>query len=157
MRVVIVRHGKADPVSETGEDADRPLAERGEAQAGWLGARLGELEDRPTAVVCSDAVRAHDTARAIGGSLEVGPEIDTRLRVDEPASRAVAVIADHRDNGTLCLVGHNPQLAQLIAVMTGGAAAGEVRLRTGEAWEIEFDPERPIGSGRVVGVHRLDD
>ncbi|MEM1184723.1 MAG: histidine phosphatase family protein [Planctomycetota bacterium] len=157
MRVFIVRHGKAQIVSETGQDFDRPLAERGAKQAVYLADTLGRAASPPTSIVASDATRAHDTARSIASGLGKEMAIDKRLRVDEPASRVIEVIGEHGDNGALCVVGHNPQLAQTIAVLTDGPGATEVRLRTGEAWELEIDPERPIGSGRVIGVHRLDD
>ncbi|MEM7754114.1 MAG: histidine phosphatase family protein [Planctomycetota bacterium] len=157
MRVYIVRHGKAEPVSETGRDFDRRLAERGVRQAAFIADTLGASTSPPTSVVSSDAERAHSTAQPLVERLGCDAQIDRRLRVDEPASRALDVIQAHRNNGTLCIVGHNPQLAEVIGVLTGGVAAHEVRLRTGEAWEIDIDVESPIGSGRLIGVHRLDD
>lgn len=163
MRVYIVRHGKAEAVSESGLDRDRRLAARGEKQADWLSGVLGG-EASGAAVIASDAARARATAEALARGVGTEVKFDARLRVDEPVSGVLAVIreAGEADGagagaGAVCVVGHNPQLASAIALLTQGAGSPEVRLRTGEAWAIEVDNERPIGTGRVVGVYRLDD
>ncbi len=161
MRVYIVRHGKAEPVSESGLDRDRRLAARGEQQVIWLSGVIGEGAPGAT-VIASDAARARATAEAVARGVGVEVKFDPRLRVDEPVSGVMDVIreaaAEGGDGGgAVCVVGHNPQLAGAISLLTQGVGSPEVRLRTGEAWAIEVDPERPIGSGRVLGVHRLDD
>ncbi len=159
MRVYIVRHGKAEPYSESGLDRDRRLAERGEQQAAWLSGVLGEEASGAT-VVASDAARARATAEALARGVGAEVQFDARLRVDEPVSGVMAVIRERSEAdraGAVCVVGHNPQLASAIALLTQGVGSPEVRLRTGEAWAIEVDDERPIGTGRVLGVHRLDD
>jgi phosphohistidine phosphatase SixA len=156
VRVYLIRHGKAEPCAEGGLDADRPLAALGEQHAAYLAERIAGEAEPPRRVVCSDAVRAHRTAMPIAAALGVEPEIDVRLRVDERLSCAIDVVCERADE-PICVVGHNPQLAQAIAAFLDGLGAPQVRLRTGEAWELELSGAPYIGTGRVLGRHRLDE
>jgi len=100
MRLVIVRHGKAQADSTTGYDFDRDLKGRGERQAAYLADRLASLEPRIARVLASRAVRAHRTAEALASGLGVELSHDDRLLVDEPVS---GVLEPENSASNLCL------------------------------------------------------
>lgn len=157
MRLVIVRHGKAEPDSPDGTDHARRLRARGERQADFVGAELAARAPSVARVLSSDAARAWSTAARLGEAVGVEPVFESSLLVDEPASVVVERLAEwSRDVpalGTLVLVGHNPQVAQLVAVM-GGDHGG---MRTGEAAILEIDPRNPIGGVLVERVRLVED
>lgn len=155
MRLAIVRHGKADQSTSTGRDQDRALKARGENQACFLAAFFGAAEQRPALIITSRFERAFATARIIQNSaacpLHTAPELELG-----PVSGAVALIQRHSAD-PLMLVGHNPQLSELIWLLKHGAPAEDAGLRTGEAVILEIDPHEPIGSAHELARVRMDE
>lgn len=165
MVLLIIRHGKAEPTAPSGLDADRRLLARGQRQARYL-AQHAPVAWPVSSVVSSDAVRARDTAAEIGGSVQVPVAFDPRLRVDAPLGPVLALIAEQAARPGikgLALVGHNPQLAGLISLLTLGPIAPSVELKTGQAVVLELsteaamDPQAMPGSAALRDVLRLSD
>lgn len=156
MRLYIVRHGQAETASASGRDEDRRLVPRGERQAAYLAAYFGAAERRPALIVASRYERALTTARiiqrAVGCPMQTVPELES----ETPVSAAVEVIRAHSAD-PLMLVGHNPQLSQLVWVLTCGMPPAEAGLRTGEAVILEVDRDEPVGSGREVERVRAEE
>lgn len=169
MRLYIVRHGKAnDALGVTapgvgGHNADfgRELTLRGEAQAKFLAARLVALSRPPTAIVASRFPRALQTAHTIQQTIRVNLVTDVRLEVDHEVSEAIDIIQEHARRSpptdTLMLVGHNPQLGELIGVLCSGLPPMELILKTGELVGIDVRPAGLIGSGKIVERLRMSD
>lgn len=150
MRLYLVRHGKAERDSPTGRDEDRPLNQRGERQATWLGETLARLPvgDRPSLIFASPAARARATAELIQRDLSIDLRFDDALRLGagiDATWRLVTRIAE--GNAPVMLVGHNPTLEILVEALTGG---NNCEMRTGEAAAIET-PE----AGSLEGMCRL--
>lgn len=164
-RLLVLRHGKAHADAPSGLDRDRPLTDRGVAQAEYVGTLLRDDAQAPRidAIVTSPAERAATTARIVAGVLGMELTVDDRLMVDVPASSALSVAsaaaeaarADGAATPRVIIVGHNPTLADVIGLVLHGPSGLPPRLRTGEAIELTFDPARPIGSGRLVQQFRL--
>lgn len=157
MKLIIVRHGKAEASSSTGRDEDRVLRGRGERQARWLGDRFAARSARPPLILDSRFARARATAEAIrdatGSRLQLAAELESGTQ----PSAAVDLIRANAPADPLMLVGHNPQLSELIWLLTRGAPAEEAGLRTGEAVILEIDPTDPIGSGHELERLRMDE
>lgn len=149
MLIVIIRHGQAESYSGDGTDFSRALKPSGERQAAYLADRLAEIEPAVTRIVSSRAARAWKTASIIGETLGVSVEAEDCLLVDEPASAVIDRIAEWAGSGTLVMVGHNPQVSRLAALLGGSANIGSMGMRTGEAVVIEIDPADPIGGSFV--------
>ena len=161
MRVIIARHGKAEPDSPSGRDADRPLRHLGVRQVRWLGERLSSMEfglaiER---LISSRAERVDRTARAIADACGVEVEYDDRLMTEEPAGRLIDLLEDVGGSvdsggsaGSVCLVGHNNQLSVAACVLAGRELDP---IRTGEAVVLDVDPRELMGSGVVVERLRL--
>ncbi len=157
MVLYVIRHGKAEAVSVTGRDRDRVLRPKGHRQAEHLGRELDAAERRPSLVITSTYKRAYETADRINSALGVEFISDTRLCVDEPVSLVIDLISEHAGRGSLCIVGHNPQLEYLCGALSGGPAGVPVRVRTGEAFAFELDADDPLGGSRLLASMRLGD
>lgn len=146
MRLYIVRHGKAEAAEEwPGQDRDRPLRKRGERQARWLGEFLTHEvspDDRPAWIASSGFTRAIETARIIQGILDVPLREAKVLEFGHSAGEVVAFIREHasrhEEEGALMVVGHNPQLEEVLATLAPNARGAQRELRTGEAAELDY-------------------
>ncbi|GAB4386944.1 MAG: histidine phosphatase family protein [Phycisphaerales bacterium] len=159
MIVCIIRHGKAKRDSASGSDVDRALRRRGIRQAEFLSRALCERLPSPCVVYSSPFTRARQTAEPIAAALGAELRFDQRLEVGRPASHALELITENgAHHKAICLVGHHPQLAELIAVLTQGPTAAAEHLRTGEASLCTLDDwTQPIGQGCEIGRLRLDE
>ncbi len=119
-RLVILRHSKA-AAPEGVPDIERPLAERGERDAPaagrWLADNLGTID----MALCSPAARARETWTLAAGELAATPDTryDERIYEASPGD-LLAVVQDIEDDVvTAVLVGHNPELSQLVTALSG--------------------------------------
>lgn len=156
MRVLVVRHGKAERDAPSGRDEDRALAPRGGRQAEWLARRLQDRDDRPALLLASRYDRARSTAELLARVLGLTPILVRELECDRAVSDAVGLIARHGP-GPLALVGHNPQLEGLVSAIALGPGARGFTLRTGQCAVLEVDPREPLVGGRLVESLRMDD
>jgi len=157
MKLIIVRHGKAESDSAMGRDEDRQLRGRGRRQAQWLGERFAEGVLRPRLILVSRYARAMATAEMIGGAVGCPLEVAAGLESGRRPSDAVELIGAHSAADPLMVVGHNPQLSELIWLLTRGMPAEEAGLRTGEAVILEVDPADPIGTAHELERVRMDE
>jgi len=118
--LILLRHAHAEQATPGQADIDRPLSSEGiaeaEAAAEWL--KTNNLI--PDRVLCSPSRRTRETMEAVLGKVGY---VDQRLddAIYEATSGTLAGIADtHREAERLLLVGHNPGLEQLAALMHSG-------------------------------------
>lgn len=119
MKAILVHHADA-----VGPDVDpqRPLSERGRAQAERLAGLLSERKIAPAAIWHSGKLRSRQTAEAF---LRHSPFADFRmvrgLRPEDPPSwMRTDLMAEDRD---ILLVGHMPNIAGLGHLLLPAAAA----------------------------------
>lgn len=116
----LLRHGDAAAHGSTASDADRPLTERGEQQSRTAGAALRTLGISFAAVYTSPKLRAQQTATLACEALDgVEPTLHEPLAEGFSASDALA-LARTVDGERILLVGHNPDLAQIVYDVSGG-------------------------------------
>ena len=136
----ILRHGEAVPHDSRPSDDDRELTPRGERQAEAAGVALSRLGLELAACYASPKVRARDTARLCCRSLGVEPQELAALRAGFELADAQELLLGHEDGYRVLLVGHEPDLSQLIHDLTGaridmkkgGVAGVELDGRAGE-------------------------
>ena len=123
-RLILLRHGKADPDSETGEDFDRRLAPHGVVESADMGLRLTEMGFRPDVALVSTAARARATWDAASAAFP-----DAECRHDDALYHADsgtirrAVQTAGAGCATVMVVGHNPGLQELtVALLREGHA-----------------------------------
>jgi len=113
-RLILLRHGQADPGSETGDDFDRRLAPHGIVESRVMGRRLAEMGYSPDMALISTAARARCTWDAAGEAFP-GAEVrfeDDLYHADSSMVRSVAFRVG-ATVGTVLVVGHNPGLQEL--------------------------------------------
>jgi phosphohistidine phosphatase len=114
----LLRHGEAeDEAPGAGGDAERRLTGKGEKQSRAAGRALKELGPDLEACLASPKVRARATAELACESLGLEVELDDRLAGGgfDPNDLAAG-------RGDVLLVGHEPDLSDAIAALTGARA-----------------------------------
>ena len=118
--LILLRHAHAEPAAPGQADLDRPLSAEGLAEAESAGGWIKDNAWVPDCVLCSPSRRTRETLEAVLG--EVG-YIDQRIEpsIYEATPGGLIALADaHRDVGRLMLVGHNPGLERLAALLHSG-------------------------------------
>lgn len=115
MNLFIVRHGHS-PMQDT--DHPRPLSELGQQQARQAARFIQQNTDTIPYMLCSDAVRTHQTAAAIAAAFGIDA-CDAR---NEFYTAGVGIwcdaIIELSHCQSLVLVGHNPTISQLTGYLT---------------------------------------
>jgi phosphohistidine phosphatase len=121
----LLRHADAEPHG-TRVDSERRLTARGESQARLAGIALARMEPGFEAVLFSPKVRARQTAELASAEW---PEHDRALLGVHPplaggfdAGQALDALAGLSPDAHLLLVGHEPDLSNVIAELTGARA-----------------------------------
>jgi phosphohistidine phosphatase len=121
----LLRHAEAEPHG-TRTDAERRLTERGRQQARAAGLAIERLQGTFDVVLFSPRVRARQTAElAAEGWSE---EQRARLTVHQPlaggfdAAQALDALRAVPADGRLLLVGHEPDLSNIVGELTGARA-----------------------------------
>jgi len=161
-RLIVMRHGKAEPFGDT--DHDRVLTGRGRRDAAEAGAHLAQAGVVPDFALVSSAARAVATWAAVaqgsGSSAQVS--IDGSVYTGSPDVVLEALRAVPPDAETVIFVGHNPTAAHLAHLLDDGngepaavqrmlqgySAAAMAVLEIAVPWS-ELAPE----TGRVVDFH----
>ena len=124
--LILLRHAHAEAGGPGVDDFDRPLSREGQAEAEaagrWLQAH-GYLPDR---IVASPARRTRETLEQV---LAVLGYVEQRQdgRIYEATPGTLMQVADeHRELGRVLLVGHNPGLEQMVALLCSGQS-GDLR------------------------------
>ena len=143
-RLVLIRHGKAEPAAPGRKDRDRRLAERGRRSAALAGDYLARHELVPDLVLCSPALRARETWRLAAERLPAPPPLreDERLYGAEARDLLDVLRGTADDTASLLMVGHNPGFEELADLLVG---SGDVGLRA--ALQTRF----PTGTVVVIG------
>lgn len=118
--LILLRHAHAEAAAAGQDDIDRPLSRQGQAEAEAAGQWLKSKGYLPDRVVCSSARRTRETLEQV---LSVIGYIEQRQepRVYNATSGDLITVADeHKDLPRLLLVGHNPGLEQLAALLSSG-------------------------------------
>ena len=127
-RLMLLRHAKSDWATPGLRDHDRPLNTRGRETAPKMGAYMVRHALIPDLIVASTAKRVRETLDLLLPAFETPPQIVSEPRVYDAAPNALLGLLEEtaRSVHNLLLVGHNPGLAELAALLI---ASGEVEQR----------------------------
>jgi phosphohistidine phosphatase len=132
-RLLLLRHAKAERLQPGGRDHDRVLSERGRADAKKLGLYLARHAFVPDQAVVSAAARTRETWTLLAAAFAKSPPVSFEDRIYEATPQNILqVVKDTGPQiGTLLVVGHNPGLQELAAMLI---ASGDIdaRERLGE-------------------------
>lgn len=116
--LVLVRHAKSDWGRPDLEDHDRPLNDRGRADAPRMAKRLAAGGIRLDVILASTAVRAHTTAQAFAAELGAPLRTDPEL-YGASASVLLQTAAAERSPAVM-VVAHDPGMTVLAERLSGG-------------------------------------
>ena len=147
IRIYLIRHGIAEDASEGTPDDSRALTAKGRRRfrrASRAFARRGE----PLAhLFTSPLVRAVQTAEILARSLSRDEVLVLEeLRSGAPAAKVIdALAARAKDGDSVALVGHDPQMSNLVAALAqlGPDDAARVQFRKGAVVRIDVDALPP--------------
>ncbi|MBL0926376.1 MAG: phosphohistidine phosphatase SixA [Phycisphaerales bacterium] len=155
MQILLLRHGKAEKESASGRDSDRRLTDKGRAQAEFIGAELYRAEDRPRLIVSSGLVRSRETAKIVAAALGCPLRLAAALETGHGCHEVIELLGELGDETPVMLVGHLPQLDDLLAELVGRRVAVPA-FRTGECFTVRLQDARvPGGSGVLVRGRRM--
>lgn len=121
-QIILLRHAHADGAMPGQGDLARALTARGREEADASGTWLKQNGAAPERVLCSTAARATETCErvlAVLGDADVRQ--DARIYEATPAT-LLRLLDEHGDAASVMLVGHNPGLEDLVALLTEGAS-----------------------------------
>jgi len=134
MRLLLIRHAKAEKGEEGRSDRDRPLNARGCQDAPSIGAYLAHHELEPDRALISDSRRTRETWERLASELPAAPPVsyEPALYHATPEGILDVIRTKARAADTLLVVGHNPGLhdAARLLIASGDVAARE-RLNEG--------------------------
>ena len=153
MRVVIIRHGIADERDDwakTGKSDDlRPLTDDGARKVKQMARGLILELPQLTAIASSPLARAWETARIVGEVYNGrGPEA---LKALAPGGDPVQVLEwiNGFEGGSVALVGHEPDLGELIGWLCTGKSGAGPSLKKGGVALLEFDVARTASTATL--------
>ncbi len=124
MELILWRHADAEDEGPQG-DLTRRLTAKGEKQARRMAAWLRPRLEGSWRIVCSPAVRALGTVAALDLPYETSEAVSTSAR-----AQSILDEVDWPHAGQVLVVGHQPTLGEVAALLLGGRA-GEVSVRKG--------------------------
>lgn len=113
MELILWRHAEA---TDTVPDSARPLTDKGRRQAERMAQFLSTRLPAHTRILVSPAVRAQQTAAALSKHFITAPNID----VHSTPEKAIATAGWPMAGGAVLLVGHQPWLGELAALLMTG-------------------------------------
>lgn len=132
MNLYILRHAEAEPLGFSGikKDSERPLTEYGKKQAKKVGQAIKKLDINLQHVLTSPFVRARQTGEIVGKELKISDvdETDALLPTAAPVKLIEELNVFKLDSNVL-IVGHQPDLGELISYFVWGEDSIEVPLR----------------------------
>lgn len=153
VQVFLLRHAEAIDETLDLRDPHRHLTPRGREQARCLGERMRWHDCSPTHVWASPLVRAVQTAELVAHSLHCDAvvEIVPALAPDGSPRDVAAAVRALRDDAAVLLVGHEPSLSAVGALLVGArdfeglAKAQAARIVDGVLrWRFAWDAEAPV-------------
>jgi phosphohistidine phosphatase len=128
MRLILLRHAKAEKAKPGMSDRDRALNARGRSDAARMGAYLSQHGLAPDRSIVSPARRTRETWEAAAAAFSPSPPVtyDERL-YNAYADAILGAIKDAGRSGrTLLLIGHNPGVHESACRLIG---AGDIDAR----------------------------
>ena len=145
--LILLRHAHAGPAGVGQADLDRPLSPEGLAEAESAGRWLAEKGLVPDCVLCSPARRTRETLEAVLAAIGY---IDQRLEdsIYEASPGTLIALADtHCESERLLIVGHNPGLEQLVALLHSGQSGDYRGMPPGGIAVLSLPPDTAIEPG----------
>lgn len=152
MELYVIRHGIAEPRDPKNvDDAERQLTDQGRQRTHQASVGMARVLSRPSVILSSPKVRAHQTARIIGEVFDTPVEVLDDLASESP-DRIFATL-HRRKEKRLAIVGHEPTLSELVEMLcTKGTVHGFIEMKKAGCIVLDAPIEqspRP-GNGKLI-------
>ena len=145
--LILLRHAHAEAASTGQADLDRPLSPIGLAEAEAAGRWLKENNLLPDCVLCSPARRTRETLEAVLGITGfVEKRLEDAVHGATPGTLMGLIVA-RGDVDRLLVVGHNPGLEQLVALLSEGTSSDYRGMPPGGIAVLSVDGKASIEPG----------
>ena len=124
--LILLRHAHAESAVAGQDDIDRPLSREGLAEAEAAGKWLKDHGHLPDRIITSPARRTRETLEQVLHALGYVEQRQDRRVYDATPGTLMQVADEHREQARVMLVGHNPGLEQMAALLASGQS-GEFR------------------------------
>jgi phosphohistidine phosphatase SixA len=148
--LILLRHAEAQPAPPGGEDSVRRLSGRGEQEARAAGAWLKAHGVRPDRVLSSPSERTCATGSLALAALELAPAMQTADEIyNATPGELLALLDQHLDANTVMLIGHNPGIERLVALLVEGRSDEFRGMPPGGLAVLHLDGPLEPGSARL--------
>ena len=151
MRLYLARQARGFTGPTSTASGAPSLTPRGIAQAQVLAIAAKKLSPSIIRIFAAPTVESIATAQLIASSVKVPMADATELAEGRSVDASLELIQDLAPASGMLLIGENPLMGELLAVICSGLGARRLILRTGELVGIDLHPAQPVGTGRVVG------
>ena len=154
MEILLVRHaiaGDRDP-AQWPDDRGRPLTREGARKFRSVARVLGKAWKMPDLVLSSPLARAWQTAQILEETC-AWPEPEECPSLEPGRTPAETLNAVKKKDGAehLVLVGHEPQMHEILSLLLGGSAGGvSLEMKKGGAALVRFDGAVRAGSATLL-------
>lgn len=150
MQLLIIRHAIALPRGTPGiPDPERPLTERGIEKFRKAAAGLARLSPPPEAILTSPWTRARHTAE-IASEAWGGPvPLNTPCLAGGSFDLIQKELAAFPESATVAIVGHEPDLSALLAILLGTDRGERVAFKKGGAALVDLNGGL-LSGGRLI-------
>lgn len=129
MELILWRHAEAEEARHDQPDAKRRLTAHGEKQARLVAKWLRTHLPKKTRILVSPTIRCQQTAHALALPFEIEPKIGVGADVAD-----LLAVAQWPDSPrAVLLIGHQPALGRLAALLLSGAEA-DWSVKKGAVW-----------------------
>lgn len=116
-RLMLLRHAKSLR-DESKKDKDRPLNDRGRADAPRMGSYMHHMHYAPDLVLCSSSRRTRETWALVAAELDGAPGVRFEDALYLASSKAIQKIVAAADAAAcLLVIGHNPGTEECARVL----------------------------------------
>jgi phosphohistidine phosphatase len=147
MDLILWRHAEAVDLDLVGDDMVRYLTPRGEKQARRMADWLDRQMPDGAKVLASPAVRAEQTASALGRKFK----ISAALAPLATPQQLLDLVQWPHGKGCVLVVGHQPTLGMVVSQLLG-LHDSECALKKGSLWWLRYRERNDVGQTVVVTV-----
>jgi len=139
VQLYVMRHGSAvDREEWDGDDAGRPLTEDGRAELEKAAQGLRWLAPKVAVVVTSPLTRALETAEPVAQALGVPLNVDAALAPGCNLQTLAPLLFDGRDLQGILVVGHEPDLSELVGILIAGHSLARIAMKKGACCRLDM-------------------
>jgi phosphohistidine phosphatase len=131
-RLFVLRHAHAAKATPGQRDYDRPLDDRGHAEARAVRAAMEDAGYRVAAILCSGARRTRETLEGLGPVVAAVPVRFADELYDGGPEAYLDALRQLGEAETALVVGHNPMVSDLVGSLATDGEPEAMRSETGK-------------------------